>query len=76
MTEHYDALETRAPAKRETELFSRLPDVLRKAVVRFVLLNEDLEHEEVEGIADLIWVQPGLVFQYGNGRARRPHESI
>src|SRR5712675_1117132 len=32
MTEHYDALETRAPATREAELFSRLPDVLRKAM--------------------------------------------
>src|SRR3954464_12445727 len=32
MTEHYDALETRAPAEREAELFSRLPDVLRKAM--------------------------------------------
>ena len=32
MTEHYDALETREPAKREAELFSRLPDVLRKAL--------------------------------------------
>src|SRR5438132_6492086 len=32
MTDHYDALETREPAKREAELFSRLPDVLRKAV--------------------------------------------
>src|ERR1700704_2519978 len=32
MTEHYDALETRAPAMREAELFSRLPDVLRKAM--------------------------------------------
>src|SRR5437870_12574401 len=31
MTDHYDALETREPAKREAELFSRLPDVLRKA---------------------------------------------
>src|SRR5262245_53599879 len=32
MTEHYDALETREPAQREAELFSRLPDVLRKAL--------------------------------------------
>ncbi|MFL6816746.1 MAG: phenylacetate--CoA ligase family protein [Bradyrhizobium sp.] len=32
MTEYYDALETRAPAEREEELFSRLPGVLRKAV--------------------------------------------
>jgi len=32
MTEHYDALETREPAIREAELFSRLPDVLRKAM--------------------------------------------
>ena len=32
MTDHYDALETRAPAMREAELFSRLPDVLRKAM--------------------------------------------
>src|ERR1700716_2634520 len=32
MTEHYDALEPRAPAMREAELFSRLPDVLRKAM--------------------------------------------
>ena len=32
MTEHYDALETRKPAIREAELFSRLPEVLRKAM--------------------------------------------
>src|SRR3954447_16907018 len=32
MTDHYDALETREPAKREAELFSRLPDVLRSAM--------------------------------------------
>jgi phenylacetate-CoA ligase len=33
MTEHYDALETRDPSERETELFSRLPDLLRQATV-------------------------------------------
>jgi phenylacetate-CoA ligase len=32
MTEHYDALETREPAMREADLFSRLPDVLCKAM--------------------------------------------
>src|SRR5450432_3226255 len=32
MTEHYDALETREPATRERDLFSRLPDILRKAM--------------------------------------------
>src|SRR5256714_4846750 len=32
MSDHYDALETRAPAKREAELFSRLPGVLRTAM--------------------------------------------
>src|SRR6267378_3795541 len=32
MTDHYDALETRNPAEREADLFSRLPDVLRKAM--------------------------------------------
>jgi phenylacetate-CoA ligase len=32
MTYHYDALETREPAMREAELFSRLPGVLRKAM--------------------------------------------
>ena len=31
-TGHYDSLETRAPSARETELFSRLPAVLRKAM--------------------------------------------
>jgi phenylacetate-CoA ligase len=31
MTSHYDALETRDPSEREADLFSRLPDVLRKA---------------------------------------------
>jgi phenylacetate-CoA ligase len=30
--EHYDTLETRAPAEREAELFARLPDVLRQAM--------------------------------------------
>ncbi len=32
MTDHYDTRETRDPASREAELFSRLPDVLRKAM--------------------------------------------
>lgn len=32
MTTHYDALETREPAAREAELFSRLPGVLRSAM--------------------------------------------
>ncbi len=32
MTDHYDTLETRAPAEREAELFARLPDVLRRAM--------------------------------------------
>jgi phenylacetate-CoA ligase len=32
MTDHYDALETRDPAEREAELFSRLPAVLRSAM--------------------------------------------
>jgi phenylacetate-CoA ligase len=32
MGDHYDARETRDPAAREAELFSRLPDVLRKAL--------------------------------------------
>ena len=31
-TDHYDALETRDPATREAELFSRLPATLRKAL--------------------------------------------
>src|SRR5277367_3527301 len=32
MTDHYDALETREPAIREADLFSRLPTVLRRAM--------------------------------------------
>lgn len=32
MTAHYDALETREAAAREADLFSRLPDVLRRAM--------------------------------------------
>src|ERR1700687_2438633 len=32
MTAHFDALETREPAMREADLFSRLPDVLRMAM--------------------------------------------
>ncbi|MEA2836586.1 MAG: hypothetical protein QOD89_1136 [Bradyrhizobium sp.] len=32
MTDHYDPLETRNPADRDAELFSRLPEVLRKAM--------------------------------------------
>ena len=32
MTDHYDGLETREPIRRETDLFSRLPDVLRRAM--------------------------------------------
>jgi phenylacetate-CoA ligase len=32
LTDHYDNLETREPAIREADLFSRLPDVLRKAM--------------------------------------------
>jgi hypothetical protein len=32
MTNHYDVIETRKPAEREADLFSRLPGVLRKAM--------------------------------------------
>lgn len=32
MTKHYDALETRAPADRDADLFARLPDVVRAAM--------------------------------------------
>ncbi len=32
MTDYYDVLETRLPAQREADLFSRLPGLLRKAV--------------------------------------------
>jgi phenylacetate-CoA ligase len=32
VSDHYDTLETREPAQREADLFSRLPDVLRKAM--------------------------------------------
>src|SRR5882762_4348847 len=32
MANHYDTLETRNPAEREAELFSRLPHLLRKAM--------------------------------------------
>jgi phenylacetate-CoA ligase len=32
MTDHYDALETRDPAEREADLFSRLPNVLHRAM--------------------------------------------
>jgi phenylacetate-CoA ligase len=32
MNDHYDALETRQSAQREADLFSRLPEVLRKAM--------------------------------------------
>jgi phenylacetate-CoA ligase len=32
VTDHYDTLETREPTQREADLFSRLPDVLRKAM--------------------------------------------
>jgi phenylacetate-CoA ligase len=32
MTDHYDALETRDPAERNADLFSRLPDILRRAM--------------------------------------------
>jgi phenylacetate-CoA ligase len=33
MISHYDALETRDPTERECDLFTRLPDILRKAIV-------------------------------------------
>ncbi|HET7885034.1 MAG TPA: AMP-binding protein [Bradyrhizobium sp.] len=32
MTDHYDVLEIRAPSAREADLFSRLPEILRKAI--------------------------------------------
>ena len=32
MTDHYDTRETRDPAQREAELFSRLPSILRRAM--------------------------------------------
>jgi phenylacetate-CoA ligase len=33
LADHYDDLETRDPAEREASLFSRLPDILKKAAV-------------------------------------------
>src|SRR5262245_39400178 len=32
MPDHYDALETREPARRERELFARLPEILARAM--------------------------------------------
>jgi phenylacetate-CoA ligase len=32
MSDHYDSRETRDPAQRETELFARLPEILRRAM--------------------------------------------
>ena len=32
MTAHYDALETRDPAAREADLFTRLPNILKSAM--------------------------------------------
>ena len=32
MFSHYDVLETRDPVERERDLFSRLPDILRRAM--------------------------------------------
>jgi len=32
LADHYDALETRDPAERETSLFARLPEILRQAI--------------------------------------------
>src|SRR5216683_2404051 len=50
-TEHYDALETRAPAMREAELFSRLPDMLRRAMAA-PAYAERLKGIDPAGIAD------------------------
>ena len=33
MTDHYDALETRTPDQRNADLFARLPDVVRAAMM-------------------------------------------
>src|SRR5712664_1789258 len=51
MTDHYDALETRAPAMREAKLFARLPDVLRKAMAA-PAYAERLKGIDPSGIAD------------------------
>ena len=53
MTDHYDALETREPAKRETELFASLPDVLRKA------MDAPAYGERLKGIDSGLRDQPG-----------------
>ena len=47
MTEHYDALETREPGTRESELFSRLPDVLRKAMAAHYIQETELPMTEI-----------------------------
>jgi phenylacetate-CoA ligase len=51
MTDHYDALETRKPAEREADLFSRLPGALRKAMAA-PAYAERLKGIDPSGIAD------------------------
>src|SRR6202022_703651 len=51
MTDHYDGLETRKPAEREADLFSRLPGALRKAMAA-PAYAESLKGIDPSGIAD------------------------
>ena len=55
MTDHYDALETRSPAEREADLFSRLPGVLRKAMAApaYAELLKGIDPAEITGRAAL-----------------------
>src|ERR1700710_93575 len=48
MTDHYDALETRAPAEREADLFARLPDILRRAMAAPAYAERLKGHDPVD----------------------------
>jgi phenylacetate-CoA ligase len=51
MSQHYDALEARAPSERDSDLFSRLPDVLR-AAAKAPVYAERFEGIDLATIAD------------------------
>lgn len=52
MPDHFDALETRAPAEREAELFSRLPAFLRQASGKAPGLAKWLAGHDLSSVGD------------------------
>lgn len=52
MAEHFDALETRDPAEREKDFFSRLPGFLKEATAKAEGLSEWLSGHDLSSLSD------------------------